>query len=177
MSIEDRHEEDQASRDPKRSSPWLAGSALAGFVFTVISVGLWIEALTTRTSSAYVEAASITCASIAFVVATYWLLKLAEAGVHGAELVAATTTIRAITVSWLFLLSAGLLVIIGAVTGLVNITEPERRPITDAANGLWTLVGPVSLIALASNGYTEYRRALEDAATTAQAISPPQHNA
>lgn len=174
MSIEDHHEEDQASKTPKRSSPWLAGSALASFVFTVISVGLWIEAFTARTSSAYLEAVSITCASIAFAVATYWLLKLAEAGVHGAALVAATTTTRAIMASWVLLLSAGLLILMGAVTGLVDITGPERRPITDAVNGLWTLVGPVSLIALAWNGYTEYRRAIEDAATAAQSIAPPR---
>jgi len=128
----------------------------------ILSLVTWIDAFSTQVANDYLFASSISCALVTFSIATYWFAKLTEAGVGGATLVAAMTTTRAIAATWMLLRLAAGLIALGALLGLVDIAGASRRPYSDALNALGSLVGPVTLIALASNGYTEYRRALEE---------------
>ena len=168
MVAEPMQEPDPGASVPPDSTPgrrsWLGALGFATFMAWVLTFGTWVTALAERTSSAYLDAAGFSCALIGFSLSMYWALKLADAGVQGAALVTAMTTTRAVATAWALLLAAGLLISVGALLGLVNLHGTERKVISDALSGLSALVGPATLVALASSGYGEYRRALEDIA-------------
>lgn len=111
---------------------WDGAGSMVGFVFVPASVGTWFAAV--------------------------WTRKLYNAGVRGAALVEATTTVRGLAFAWALIMGV---VALSWVASLFGVDVSLDNLLGD---GLADLVGVAAAVAYAGSGYTEYRNAIDSRA-------------